>query len=221
MIKTKCINGHYFDFEEYEYCPVCGAVSIEKNKIPNGGKKNSGINFPFIIPKIPSTTVKAESGISICEMDNSAFCRFDLDDVLYNKRIGLYDMDELTMIYIGHRFKLNIPKMKLSDDHYYAHYGRTLLLGSERETVIDNDTMNRISEIVGRLCSGFLIKGNPTFEDYSNSYTYLVIRSKELLFSTVPMSERQISGDYLTLLRLFGEYSVDPACFKVFLKKYE
>ena len=36
MIKTKCINGHYFDFEEHEYCPVCGADSIEKNKIPNG-----------------------------------------------------------------------------------------------------------------------------------------------------------------------------------------
>lgn len=32
MIQTKCINGHYFDCEEYEYCPVCGAVSIEKDK---------------------------------------------------------------------------------------------------------------------------------------------------------------------------------------------
>lgn len=220
MIKTKCINGHYFDFEEYEYCPVCGAVSIEKNKIPNGGKKNSGISFPFITPKIPSTTVKAESGISICEMDNSAFCRFDLDDVLYNKRIGLYDMDELTVIYIGHRFTLNISKMLLSYD-FFPHYGRTLLLGGERETIIDNDTMNTIFEIVSRLCSGFLIKGNTNFEDYKDSYTYLVIRSKGLFFSTIPMSERQISGDYLTLLWLFGEYSADPACFKDFLKKYE
>ena len=60
MIQTKCINGHYFDCEEYEYCPVCGAVSIEKDRIPDGGKKKSGITFPFIKPKTPSTTVKAE-----------------------------------------------------------------------------------------------------------------------------------------------------------------
>ena len=60
MIQTKCLNGHYFDCEEYEYCPICGAVSIEKDRIPDGEKKKSGFSFPFIKPKPPSTTVKAE-----------------------------------------------------------------------------------------------------------------------------------------------------------------
>ena len=59
MIQTKCINGHYFDCEEYEYCPVCGAVSIEKDRIPDGGKKKSGITFPFIKPKPPVKTVES------------------------------------------------------------------------------------------------------------------------------------------------------------------
>lgn len=42
MIQTKCLNGHYFDCEEYEYCPMCGAVSIEKDKAPDNGKKKHG-----------------------------------------------------------------------------------------------------------------------------------------------------------------------------------
>ena len=45
MIQTKCLNGHYFDCEEYEYCPICGAVSIEKDRIPDGEKKKSGFSL--------------------------------------------------------------------------------------------------------------------------------------------------------------------------------
>ena len=50
MIQTKCLNGHYFDCEEYEYCPICGAVSIEKDRIPDGEKYH------------PESTRNSESG---------------------------------------------------------------------------------------------------------------------------------------------------------------
>ncbi len=42
MIKTRCLNGHYFDCEEYEYCPVCGALSVERNKASDEAKKKKG-----------------------------------------------------------------------------------------------------------------------------------------------------------------------------------
>ena len=59
MIQTKCINGHYFDCEEYQYCPVCGAVSIEKDKGADTGKKKLVNPFSFI-KKEPAKKVKAE-----------------------------------------------------------------------------------------------------------------------------------------------------------------
>ena len=48
MIQTKCLNGHYFDCEESEYCPLCGALSVERNKNLDNERKKSKLNIPFI-----------------------------------------------------------------------------------------------------------------------------------------------------------------------------
>lgn len=58
MIQTKCINGHFFDCEEYEYCPMCGALSIEKDKVPDEAKKKKG--FDFFKPKPPIKPVETK-----------------------------------------------------------------------------------------------------------------------------------------------------------------
>ena len=38
MIKTKCKNGHYFDGEEFIYCPICGSESNERDIIQDHKK---------------------------------------------------------------------------------------------------------------------------------------------------------------------------------------
>ena len=38
MIQTKCRNGHYFDREEFIYCPICGSESNERDIIQDHKK---------------------------------------------------------------------------------------------------------------------------------------------------------------------------------------
>ena len=113
-------------------------------------------------------------------------------------------MDEFDVIHIGHRYKLNIKQMKLSDDFIFHHWC-TLILGGKKKSILDNETMNKISNIVNKLCTAVLLKGELHFEDYCDNYTYYIIKSKGLYFSSIPIAQSQISGDYLTLLRLFEE----------------
>ncbi len=39
MIQTKCRNGHYFDREEFIYCPICGSEAIDAKKSKNVNHK--------------------------------------------------------------------------------------------------------------------------------------------------------------------------------------
>ena len=59
MIQTKCKNGHYFDCEEYEYCPICGAVSIDKDNVPEKEKKKA-VRIPIFKHKTPSGTIESK-----------------------------------------------------------------------------------------------------------------------------------------------------------------
>lgn len=37
MKKVRCLNGHYFDNEAYDKCPLCNAVKVEENDGDNAG----------------------------------------------------------------------------------------------------------------------------------------------------------------------------------------
>jgi len=188
MIQTKCRNGHYFDGEEYIYCPVCGSESIE-NDMLSTKKREKAESAPIVFSKTISKNIP------------HSYIHFN--DVIYNTTISLFDMNELIIHYAGHSFSIDVAKKNLSY-WYTPYYKTTLILGNHRESVIDNDTMNLVANLVNRLCSTTMIKLLNIDNDYNNEFTYIRIITNDLSLYTFPQHKKQISGDYRTLLRLLG-----------------
>jgi len=65
MIQTKCVNGHYFDFEITKCCPICGAESIESSVKIQRMYEHSNRNF--VVTEQPQKLYDNSANISLNE----------------------------------------------------------------------------------------------------------------------------------------------------------
>ena len=223
MIQTKCRNGHYFDREEFIYCPICGSEAIDAQKSIIV-KHKKGL---FRNKKCQNGHTLDSYDYNICPIGGAKSIE-KMHILKVRKKFA--DIDFLVLETYGHHIELNISKKVLRYKNVISPSQSTQTFPEgyfeENTTIIEEDDFNRISNLFDLIFQMVLFTNQLEACKGKIESTYLRIECKGISLYYAGMDKSRFlfrkekfkTEKYISLVRLLESKCDFPEYFGVPIK---